>query len=121
MMQLSFSQLGGWPFLHCAWIATRLRLLRQVASLSMELLSSYPSVRHNTHCSGDGEGKEDFVETFMTCYDTGERSKCAMKTRKSKCATTHKRDQNPINFLMYALCCKIHTIGARSSPTTSTQ
>ena len=40
--QSSFSQLGRWPFLHCGWIATRLRLLRQGASLSLPILLLAP-------------------------------------------------------------------------------
>ena len=38
--------------------------------LNFPLLSSS---HHNIHCSSDiGEGEEDFVETFMECYDTGD-------------------------------------------------
>ena len=39
--------------------------------LNFPLISS--SHHNYIHCSSDiGEGEEDFVETFMECYDTGD-------------------------------------------------
>ena len=65
----------GWLAIFALWLGrpriTTTTMAGSIPFSALIILSQYIDY------SGSGEGEEDFVETFMTCYDTGETSKYA--------------------------------------------